>query len=723
MDPTDHFLPDVYDPSHPNGDVISQNQLESLLDIHSGLGRCESFSKKDSQPGYYQDHSLYPLPPVTSVHGKQSSGPSSHINKVRSSHSHFDSAFDSPVPTATSQSYWTNEWSPIDPDTTPIPNGDGHEAYSDRKGQLLSPLDSFRLQNLHSSSSVMSQGVKEASPRFSSPDIPSLPESLAASPYLPDIGESWSPASATTDMDDFSPASSISSLSPNSPDMDAYLREIPAEDDDDENLYSSPVVYPRSELIYHPFPQYLYPLRSSPDSSHDERFIHAVHLDGDDLSPLTFSPPGLSPIHLISLSESEHQAKIKRSFTYNPPLPCNYYSFFDYDSSAPVPSSPSRRHSATLPELEPTTLNADPFGLHQSTPAEVPPSRDIDMKMPDTRWRSLPGCETDDDLIPLELASKKYIPDPSATIPTTSTGTRSLLLWNHDQNDRTDIPTSRPPSPENFYLDPIVLAEYGDKELQKVYELKQRTAKGEMERCRELSALLRLKLAERGVHGGGGDDRNHQSGSYSPPSSSLPFSSGPPSDSPIYQAQPEICPSSSSTPSPLSYSTQNSVLIPASATPSSTSPSTLQKPQAQSEAPRHKIRNMAQLVASMIFHRQSDALRSHLSRKPSFEPTSSHSDLYRSSMNCAGMKVLPTRRSGLSKVFLPEELDLDEEEEEQGVVQLESDYEVKEDEDMDGDDRPLSRSCMDMDLDERGLCSSHAVAGAAPPSSTSVNTQ
>jgi hypothetical protein len=165
-----------------------------------------------------------------------------------------------------------------------------------------------------------------------------------------------------------------------------------------------------------------------------------------------------------------------------------------------VPYSPSRRRSATLSELEPSTFNADLFGLHKPILSEEP-ANSIDMDIPDIHWRSFPGRETDDDLIPMELTSKNYIPEPFETLPTTSTGTRSLLLWDHDYNlnDSCDMPTPRSPSPETFYLDPTILAESGDEELQNVYELRQRTAKSEKwdrERCRELSALLRLKLDE-----------------------------------------------------------------------------------------------------------------------------------------------------------------------------------------------------------------------------------
>ena len=292
---------------------------------------------------------------------------------------------------------------------------------------------------------------------------------------------------------------------------------------------------------------------------------------------------------------------------YSPPFqPC---SFFDFDSSTPVPCSPSRRRSTVLPELEPSAFNDDLFGLHKSISPEEPALPDIGMDIPNIRWRSFPGCETDDDLIPMELTSKNYIPDPFGTVPTTFTGTRSLLLWDHDYNfnDRCDMPTPRSPSPENFYLDPTILAECGDEELQNVYELRQRTAKSEKwdrERCRELSALLRLKLDERGVlHGGEGGDcssRHHQRGSRS-----------------------------------------------------------LSDRQTQSDRPKHKIRSMAQLVASMLFHRQSDALRRHPSRKVGFEPTSSHSSQFSPHPSPMGgaVNVHSTPRSRLSKVILPEELE------------------------------------------------------------------
>ena len=88
-----------------------------------------------------------------------------------------------------------------------------------------------------------------------------------------------------------------------------------------------------------------------------------------------------------------------------------------------------------------------------------------------------PGWETDNNLIPAKLASKNYIPDPSAIIPTTPTGSHSLLLWDHNHNNHSNMPISCSPSSENVYLDPMMLEKYSDEEMQKVYELRQRVAK------------------------------------------------------------------------------------------------------------------------------------------------------------------------------------------------------------------------------------------------------
>ena len=257
-----------------------------------------------------------------------------------------------------------------------------------------------------------------------------------------------------------------------------------------------------------------------------------------------------------------------------------------------------------------------------------------------------------------------------------------------------------------------MLKECGDEELQQVYELRQRTKKSEKwerERCRELSALLRLKLDERGVLGvsaGGGGGGSGEDGDYSSDhhlslssSSDLPFSSSPSSSDPqqltVYHPHPQ--PSSSSSTSPLVFSPpQNSTTVsPPSSNPrrSSSLPTTFEYPHMQPQGQKHKIRSMSQLVASMLFHRQSDTLRRHPSRKATTAPGGSSSSSSNNNLDCTtnttiatspsyssgslgesstgggggggagGMKVVSKRRSRLSKVYLAEELELDSEEE------------------------------------------------------------
>jgi len=224
-----------------------------------------------------------------------------------------------------------------------------------------------------------------------------------------------------------------------------------------------------------------------------------------------------------------------------------------------------------------------------------------------------------------------------------------------------------------------------------------------------------LKLDERGFFSDG-DCSNHKSGSGSLSCcSDLPCSSSPSNDS-LTDYLPQASP-----PSPLS-STQNSILIPASSCPTLT-PSTSGKPTAHPEAPKHKIRSMAQLVASMLFHRQTDALRRYPARKTGSESASSHSyDCNHPSPVGGSAGVLPTPRSRLSKVILPEELEADMDwEEGQGA---ETGDEVKE-EDINVDERPLSGMDTDLDEPERALScenSSHIVTRSAP-SYTHTSTQ
>jgi hypothetical protein len=150
---------------------------------------------------------------------------------------------------------------------------------------------------------------------------------------------------------------------------------------------------------------------------------------------------------------------------------------------------------------------------------------------PSQHLLSLPGADTDDDLIPTDLSSSppNFFPDhsiPSSSVPFAPppTGSGSSLLLINDPND---IPPPRSPSPENFDIDISLVHESNDPDLRKLYELRKkavvaeraarqleaqwlaqgavhlraearRVRKREKERSREIGALLRLKLASAG---------------------------------------------------------------------------------------------------------------------------------------------------------------------------------------------------------------------------------
>jgi len=211
-------------------------------------------------------------------------------------------------------------------------------------------------------------------------------------------------------------------------------------------------VSPKS--VYHSLEQY---------SLHSSSLTSSAYLNDDDLSPLTFSPPTLVPFNLLPHSEPGQQSIFERSFTYNSPFqPLGAGALFSF--STKVCRTPS-------PPLS-TPISSDYTTRYQT--------RLLCVDVP-LRWCSFPECETDHDLIPVDLASKKYIPDPSIIVPTISIGKSSLLLWDNNLDDCGDIPL-RSPSSEEFYLDATILAEYGDEEMQKVYELTSKNEKWEKER-------------------------------------------------------------------------------------------------------------------------------------------------------------------------------------------------------------------------------------------------
>jgi hypothetical protein len=102
-------------------------------------------------------------------------------------------------------------------------------------------------------------------------------------------------------------------------------------------------------------------------------------------------------------------------------------------SATPSTSSYGIEEGLQSPSLLPATsgfqlfLLFRPFTFDHSgfSCSEVPPPLGISQR---TTWHSLPGADTDDDLILAELGLKTYIPDPSVTIPTTLPS-RSLLIW------------------------------------------------------------------------------------------------------------------------------------------------------------------------------------------------------------------------------------------------------------------------------------------------------
>ncbi|KAF8951953.1 hypothetical protein BDZ97DRAFT_826667 [Flammula alnicola] len=269
-----------------------------------------------------------------------------------------------------------------------------------------------------------------------------------------------SPGSIDTDLDDESSmSSSTSSLSPEY--QESELRHSSTESEEEEEYdderyfaHSSPPMchdndryhqleqYPSHFDLYHPIP--------SPVNDNDEA-----------LQPLSLSPPhgdrlpSESPLLQLAPLPPAGPDDDKRALGLPPfskPIPFFPSLYHFDDESTTVPCSPSRRRSTDLPSLD-----GDPFNLQEGSSSESDVSTASD---PPQRafWLSLPGADTDDDLIPRELGSKNYVPDPMIAVPTTppSSSSDGLLLLDLDAND---LPPPRSPSPENFQLDPSVLAE------------------------------------------------------------------------------------------------------------------------------------------------------------------------------------------------------------------------------------------------------------------------
>ncbi|CAA7261020.1 unnamed protein product [Cyclocybe aegerita] len=492
------------------------------------------------------------------------------------------------------------------------------------------------------------------------------------------------------------------------------------------------------------------------------------------------SPPSPSSLSLFQPYRPEHSFGWNNSFSFG-------LGSSLWEEEPNVPCSPSRRRSMDLPD-------EDPFRLTSSCPSTTS-SLSFDCEISTlffdqhdgqrATWLTLPGADSDDDLIPLALASKNYIPDPTITVSTTPSA--PLLLFDDPADGDFSLASRRsssPPDIDEFFVDPKVLedlslrgakeeveeakklvdlqqktqnrcrmrartrslgglgsnfGEYGNDGAGRVWDRweKEREAK-ERERAREVAALLRLKLGldERGCcvrAPGGGSGESLDVGTESeagstgeddaplaPPRSSTPASASAPASTPgalkarrasslpiatsasiASPPAPSACGLSSSSDDPCSSnssrsssassfssmfdSTPASTATSRSSTDPSTNPTPTSPPPKRSSKPM--ITSMAQLVASMVFHRQQQAdsarracrtpSRSRTWAAPSLSssPPSSSSPCGSSASTSSGQQEknvgAKTPRSPLRQMILPDELaGNDEEESEDGLEGL-----------------------------------------------------
>ncbi|KAJ3502766.1 hypothetical protein NLJ89_g8735 [Agrocybe chaxingu] len=478
------------------------------------------------------------------------------------------------------------------------------------------------------------------------------------------------------------------------------------------------------------------------------------------------SPPSPSSLSFFQPYRPEH------SFGWNDSFSFGLGSSL-WEEEANAPCSPSRRRSMDLPD-------EDPFGLTSSCPpttsslafdCQISPLFFNQHDGQRATWLTLPGADSDDDLIPLALASKNYIPDPTITVSTTPSA--PLLLFDDPADG--DLPlasrhSSFPPDIDEFFVDPKVLEELilrGAKEeveeAKKLVDLQQKTQNRCLmrartrslgglgsdfdgkrngrprrgERAREVAALLRLKLGldERGCcvrtpgnsasldagteseAGSTGED----DAPLAPPRPSTPASASAPTSMPgapkarrasslpvatsastASPPAPSACGLSPSFDDPRSLNSSRSSSVSSfssifdsesmsaatsrSSTDPSTNPTPTSPPPKRSSKPR--ITSMAQLVASMVFHRQQQADTARRAcRTPSrsrtwVAPSLSSSSLSSSSLcgsstssstsaSSGGQEKnvgSKTPRSPLRQMILPDELaGSDEEEKEDGL--------------------------------------------------------
>lgn len=421
---------------------------------------------------------------------------------------------------------------------------------------------------------------------------------------------SSSPDSVDSDLDDESLLSA--STSPVSFQPQSFPL-IPGDDGDNDHMY------------------YTDPSSISHDIYHLEETKYPEHLyTPDQDAPLPPLPP--SAVQLTHPGWTYPPPFSPDGWGSPAPLYDDYYSFNLHDPPTTIPSSPSRRRSRELPEDEEHASESQRF----------------------VRLRSLPGAETDDDLIPTELASKNYIPDPSIVVPTTPyQDIDGLLLWDTPSRtkirDANDLPPARSPSPEDFTVDPNLFAELAGQEagveMQRINELRERSS-WDKDRFRELSALLRLKTQMLGSSPGHEspigpdnarvDEKVEEKGVVVPP---------PDLERELPSISTEMGPCTACSSDPRDLSVPNLPVNDAADTTTTTMPLIAKSPS------KHKITNMAQLVANMVFHRQQDALR----RSPP-RPRTWVGPSYRNTMQSTS-KTHPTPRSPLRQVSLPSDLE------------------------------------------------------------------
>lgn len=207
------------------------------------------------------------------------------------------------------------------------------------------------------------------------------------------------------------------------------------------------------------------------------------------------------------------------------PSPPHVDSLFHDDDHA-FPRTPMIRESPPLTYYDTNILSSPSLRFFSSLPPSGKDDEDMMSFSPGLPMLSLPDIDDEEDghLILPDLPFVDMTLDLSPSV-LPSSSSRSLLLL----DDPNDVPPPRSPSPENYTIDPGILNDLPDPELQTLNGLRKslqdseragrlretrileddgplhlaaearRDFKRDKERSREVSTLLRLKLDERGV--------------------------------------------------------------------------------------------------------------------------------------------------------------------------------------------------------------------------------